>query len=605
MIHNHQNLKEYSYLSTNKTHCLQDIYSLLTKSICRGDEKLALYAATQIPYPRLLKKRLLIFICEYMPNIHALISLFKIKPTTESYRLEEWVIKLCRSIKTRIVSNALRVVSSEEREPDESITLNDIQWLYNDYEYKSFLSSTDDFQDVEEEDVNDINEDEQLLINIIDDEGDEPTNDEPVFDDNIEPTNNEPTVDESLSVRFVPVITIEEEKCLIKNAFIVYQLLCRDGVTKTVKPLLKLLADHIPSVFSKKYINYIYITIGKRYLDMILILLSLSSLKFATSIDHLFASDEKQLLTASMYSTIPEYIQLPNYAFDLTSRMPINTSYKYFFDNLVMNPTSTPMKTDKFGIQKFISISEPIESSIQEYVKIKDVPNIYIARISKYFALYSTHSDASKRKYKYIIYLTPFHLRQTMKSCILADYIKSRLSLKYVNRRIIKHTGQYYIIQDNIFNVEPSALRKNMLGQTTFLHNIESFYPYNIERYLDNTELIQNILKFIIYLRMIGCNEIKPNMMIIHNNNIYSFYDCVRLAFTKTVFHSSTTKRIDIIFKRVISQYWSLITSTIKQYYKIISTDKVIGINARIMMLQSLTEMLDKSNWVFCDESQQ
>ena len=489
---------EFMYLSTNRQHRLQDVYSLLTKSMCRNDERLALYAAKQIPYPQLLKKRLMSFMCEFMPNFHALCSVYMINAKNERYKLEEWVVKLCRLVKTRVVCNAYRIVSIEQAKNNSTVSINDVKYVYQPYQYTHFLTDSElDNANTEEETIGELdnaNTEEETI--------DESFKAPITSNDELTPDANESiNIDSNVKVQYVPAITIEEEKQLINNAYTVFKLVCRDGYKKTIYSILKSISEHMLRGFKRNIIYHIFKYLNKRNLYIVFIFLALTSLRFATAIDHLGFDN---IIDPTIYNNIPDYIALPTYVFDLDAMAPINSSYEYYIDNMVMTPTSEPTKIDKFGIQKFIQISRPLNSALTYELNIKNIDAIYVARLKDIstIALCSTHvaTDSSPHKYRRIIHLIPIEHKSLMLGYVLSDYIKSKLYLPFTNRRIISYHNKYYLIEDNtiLTNLDPDEFSKDYMNRTVYNSKLKSFYPDDIPHYIDDEDLMIKLFKMII-----------------------------------------------------------------------------------------------------------
>ena len=604
MIYEHPHkYKEFLYLSTNRMHRLQDVYSLLTKSMCRNDERMALYAAQQIPYPKLLKKQLMIFVCEFVPNFHALCMIYNINAKKERYKLEEWVVKLCRLIKTRIVCNAFRVVSIEPANPDPKVSINDVKFLYQPYQNEHFLTDSEldnEINSLPEQVQNDA-EDASLKSEIEEEEIDEAFKSE--ITDNKEPESIDELVKTIVDVKYVPAVTLEEEKLLINNAYTIFKLVCRDGYKKTIKSIIASIDEHMLRGFKRGTAYQIYRYINKRSLDIIFIYLSLTSLKLATSIDHLGFNN---VINPSIYNNIPEFIQLPDYVFDADAMAPMNASYKYYIDNLIMTPTTEPTKTDKFGIQKFIQISQPLNITATQNINIKNINEIYIARIEGVtaIALCSTHKSTSSsgRKYKHIIHMRPVREKSLMLKYVIADYIKSKLLLPFTNRRIYHYHDKYYIVEDTMFkDLDPDKFSKDFMNRTVYSTSVKSFFISDISHYIDEEDLMIKLFKMIIYYRMIGCHRLSQLSIAIINGNVYSFTDAVWLEYPNTIFTPTCNKRVEKIWKQAIDRYWNRISSSIKRYIKVIESDKVVSITCRIIFIHELLKLLDKNNWKFFD----
>ena len=105
-------LNQMYYRSDNHIHSLNELYSLLFKSLRSGDEMHALYSIQHIPYNNLIKKILILFLCENCPNLYVIRELYITRPDQIDFKTT--VIRICRMVKTRIVINAFRVVSFDE-----------------------------------------------------------------------------------------------------------------------------------------------------------------------------------------------------------------------------------------------------------------------------------------------------------------------------------------------------------------------------------------------------------------------------------------------------------------------------------------------------------
>ena len=97
------------YRSDNRIHSLNELYSLLFKSLRSGDEVHALYSIQHIPYNYMIKKILILFLCENCPNLHVIRELYLTRPDQIDFKTV--TVRICRMVKTRIVINAFRVVS--------------------------------------------------------------------------------------------------------------------------------------------------------------------------------------------------------------------------------------------------------------------------------------------------------------------------------------------------------------------------------------------------------------------------------------------------------------------------------------------------------------
>ena len=516
--------------SLNGHHRINELYSLLQKSMARGDERLAIYAVDQIGINRcsLIKFQILIFICEYCPNIHVLNEFFN-SHVSDEISLKSWVIRLCRMTKTRIVVNAFRVASFDQyKEQSSSPSFSNVKYLY------------------------------------------------PV------PPNN-PTASN---------ITIDEEKTLLMNTYLIWKFICRDGIKPTIHNIVNSIQLY------PKLLSNVYEYLNHRHLDVIFIFLAYTSLSFATSLEY------KHLDNIGNFNYHDDVITpLPDYIYDFTVLKPIDSSVEFFLNNMVLSPSTNQLKTDQFGIAKFKSINQSLETALIEYVPTKDVPTIELARFKHTpndLALYSTHKR--RRIYKSIIYLHKLTQRQTMNQYLLADYLRNKLGFPFLDRKIIKHNGVYYMTQKNIFPIiYDEHFYKNKANQTIYKYNINSFRPTDITLYSDDSEILIKIFKMIIFHCAIGFQSIQLNSIIIHNGEVYSLNDRVMLRYSKTVFYKNVSTQTAEQFKSLLRTYQRQILKVISKFYKIITSDRLLNINQKVQILYHLKRLSNLDNWIFYD----
>lgn len=84
----------------------------------------ALFMATKLS-AIMLKRYLIIFCCENLPNIHLIRQL--LVTSTKTNELLPWIIRICKSTKTRIVTNTLRIACLHDEHPPEKFIVR-----YND-----------------------------------------------------------------------------------------------------------------------------------------------------------------------------------------------------------------------------------------------------------------------------------------------------------------------------------------------------------------------------------------------------------------------------------------------------------------------------------------
>lgn len=604
------NDKVSNYFSKNRQHQFDGLFSLLSKSIQQGNEYYALYAAIQISYISILKKQLLIIICENYPNIEFIHSVLGAKTIDKIY---EYIIILCRLPKTRIVINALRIVSIESFKPSylkEDISFENIKFLHPLNNHTYLFTTNDSINSINSinnntDSINEISSNDNVINN-----NDSNNND----DDNIDSLVKEILITNQLTYtplftgkqttdNIYNLISKEDEKVLIQNAFTIYKIICKYGISSTMKNIYA-----SASKFNKEYgriLNSLYKYIDKRYLHVIFVYLALTSLTFSTSMDHHHILSSNIDLNIYMKS-IPDYVEIPNIVFDLTTNTPSYPEYKYYFDNLCLNPSINRTLIDKFGESKFVQLSKPLDQSITEYIPTKEIKNIKLARLAEAtehanFALCSINKH--HLKYKYIIDINPIKNRTKARNVLIADYIKTKLNLKSLNKRIILHNEKYYIIQDKYQSIiDESLIRKNRLNQTIYNEIDHTFSLSMFNRYEDDEIMTLKILKYILYFRMIGFTSIRKFSLIIYENEIYSLNDSADLIYPKTFFIPQCNKESCDYALSMVKRYWKKIKSYIRQFYKIISVDNVIPINTRLILLYQLSQLTKQSNWIFYDE---
>jgi len=525
-------------------------FSLLFKSLRSGNEKLALYAAEQIKSVYTLKMLLIIFMCENCPMIYMIKSFIDLNISTIN-ELKPWIIRLCRITKTRIVINAFRVVSFENYKQSPDKPLVSIQ------------------------DIKTIN-DGQLLMN--------------------------------------PSVDVEQEKALIKNTYIIWQLLCQNGIKQTMNDIFTNINNYDKQII--RVLRYIYKFINKRYLDVIFLYLSyVSIVSYSRSSEYLNENLKLDTIRQelNLLSSSADTVDIPDSVYDMytPSNKRSNLSYEFYFKNLVINPSLPLTKTDKFGIQKFISIHKPLESSIVEYVKAHEIKNIYLARLQNFkkqnkvnLALFTTNK--LKPRYKKLIYLISFQQKETIRQYIYCDYLKSRLGLNSLNRQIIIHDGKNYMIQNNIFPVlDDGYFQKNSQHQTVYIYPVESFIPNQINLYTSDEELLLKIMEMLIFHHIIGHSSFERYSVIIYENQVYSLTDRVQCFYQKTFFILSISTQAAEAFKRVLDQHWVKILKILKHFHKVIASDMVVNINMKMLILYHIEQLKDKNNWIFnnCNSS--
>ena len=537
MIHVSTHLKpreQIYYRSENKKHSLEEIYSFLFKSLRSGNENNAIYCFNQIPYKRLLKFQLTTFVCENCPNIHIINQMLKTKKTDVDEWMK-WIIRLCRIAKSRIVINAFRVVSYKPFKPSEA--------------------SNPSIQSI------------NFLYSI--------------------PSN--------LSVDYIDK---NEEKNLVSNAYIIWQLLSKQGIKQTMKEIYELMntIDGFPykGLFERlnKFLN-------NRYLDVIFLFLSFTSLQYSTNITYLnvIRTDEQISIES------PDMLELPSNIYDIhVKSKQSNNSYHFYFQNLLMNPSTNETLTDKFGIDKFVKINQPLEQSIVEYINSPEIKTICLARFpDKIYALGSKHKQ--KRKYTMIIMMKPIKFKSQARSFILADMLKAELNMNSLNRHIINHEGKQYLIQKNFLPInETCDFNKNEMKETIYNRQITCFYPESMFSFVDDGELMNKIFQMLIFHRMIGYPFTDKYSIIIYNEDIYSLTDKLGSYYPNSFFNHSLTSHHAFIFKQAMNRYWRDITKIIHRFYKTISSNKTININHRIRMLYELSKLKNVENWKFQSE---
>ena len=413
----------------NHQHINDNLYSLLSKSIQQGNEIYALYAASQFTYPITLKKYLLTITCENYPNLHMLLS---ISSTSQKLELYKQVIKLCRLPKSRIVVNAFRVVSFESYKPNKTVSIDDFKFNNPINDSLIMLPTIDTTNSSSINVNNNEKEIDQLINDIVIDDDNNNTNitnnittnnkhqtsinklesvmssltTEPSDDSSDDETDDSQTITNSIrdytfnsptnpininnhplkqcktddSQTIYNLISTNEEKLLVKNAHTLFLLLCQNGVKTTINQLIYKL-----QLINKKYANglkTIYKLINKQYIHICLVFLAISSLKVFISVDCNFILQSNPI-PADYFNNIPNELTIPEFVFDITSSTPTNTDYKYYFDNLYLQPTFNRTLIDKFGEEKFIQIASPLELSIAEYIPTTEIQNIKLARIQQ------------------------------------------------------------------------------------------------------------------------------------------------------------------------------------------------------------------------------
>lgn len=634
-----KNINQVSYNSNRRIidmveRKLKVIYSLLFKSLRRGDEKMALYAADHITSMKKLKELLIIFMCENCPMFYMVKSFIDLNITTQE-QIKAWIIRLCRIHKTRIIVNAFRVVSFEHFKPsNKSVSINDINHinLINDVSAisSSITTNNSSTHDTSSNDnnnsVNDVSTtNNNNTSNDTSSTSTQSTNNNNSVNDvsNMlssndtssahEIANNNNSVNDTSSTHEIAgiineKISVDDEKRLINNTYIIWKLLCQNGIKQAMKDIF---------TTSDKLFERIYKLLDKKYLDVVFLYLSFVSLSYGRSLEYItlnldVMTEEVKRLTPDIPEFIPQR-NFPNYVFDMY--VPINkrsnTSYKFFFDNLVINPMVPLTKTDKFGIQKFISIGKPLDSSTLEYIKVPEVENIYLARFQTFneqriitMSLYTTNK--LKPRYKKMIYMTPFKEKETVKHYIFCDYLKSKLGLNSLNRQIIFHDDKYYMVQKNIFPVHDEGyFQKNNKRQTIYIYPVESFKPAEINQYAADEELLLKILEMLIFHHVIGHCSTERYCVVIYENQVYSLTDRIRCVYYKTFFTLSQSTQTEAAFKQIIDQHWEQILKILKRFYRVISADTVININMKMLILYHIELLKDKNNWIFSEINKQ
>ena len=522
---------QMKYRSKNGFHSLNEIYSLLFKSLRSGDEIHALYSVHQIPYKYLTKKILIIFLCENCPNIYVIRELYMTNPDMIDFDI--WAVRICRMVKTRIVINAFRIVSFGE-------------YKENDYSINSLI---------------------------------------------ILPTPP-PTANDDATI-----ISLQQEKTLVKNAFIIWSLLSKNGLDTTMNEIMRLYYTIVPSSNPKGLLYKLYAYLDERYLDIIFIFLALISIPSYS----LNLTQPRVNADIDPNLKIPEYIDhLPDYIYDLYSTSKkSNHAISYYFNNMKLPPSTRMTMTDKYGVKKFIQVNEPLETSINEYIKCKDFKVIKIARFdNERYSLASTHS--TRIKYKYIITMQPIQKKAHARNFIFSEALKQDLGLQTLKRHIISHNLKYYIIQNNFLPItDTEDFAKNAKGQIFYTHSISTIYPEHIEFHTDDESFIIKFFTVLMYRKIIGFPIYNKYSLVLLNGEIYMLDDNLNKFYSKTITYPVLSTQTEVIMKQQLSIYWNTIHKTLKRWYKIISGNKYIPINRRIRILYEIKQLQDINNWKF------
>ena len=623
MIHGY-NKKALYGKSKNNRHTILFLIGLLYDSMRRGNVNLALYAASQYPKLSTLKKSLLIFACENCPNIHFITNILDLD-TTEKSRdsYYKWTYRFCITIKSRIVVNAFRIVSADMEQRKKDLGIDDIKFVYptlpnRTIDYEVQINPSIDIMDyIDANDLrNAINASKDGTINTNNDSEDvieDTTMTDVLLDSNIIDVSDlyrfeSPYLNDILkqqdcvmpispkqNTQYIKCITIEEEKTLINNALATYVLLC----TNSIYDATNMLYDKASSVYPnlKHHLCKLMCILKKYYLDFTFFILSLASLSYCSNIDVL------KLPIPSIFNP-PTVIYSSNYVW---YALPVNTNTNYYvnyFKYLSFNTITNKTMTDKYGVNKFMRIKEPIVNSIKQLLTYDEKPSMSVIKITEPYGntpklgFCSLHK---KEPYKYIITLYAYKSPKKIDTILLADYVKKILNLNSLNRRAITYNDEYYILQKNVFTIDTDEIEV-VDGCKQCRINISSFYLNDIIHYEDNAELIVKILKQLVYMYMIGNTVIGKYAIIIYNDNIYSLNDALEFKeFENLLFVPSTSKQIENIYIQQLNIHWDTIIEFINESYEIISQDQKLTINLKIMFLHKLLYLKDKSHWKFCN----
>lgn len=559
-------INQYSkYVSKNRKHRFDVLFSLLFKSLRANDEYHALYAYSQIRYPNVLKYILIIYCCENCPIIDLVAEIY-ITPLEREDAFRDFIIKLCRMTKTRTHVNALRIATSEYYK--EHIT--------NDKTNKMF---------------------ETYLLH-------KPSKRITINDLVIEQTDN--------------------FKTLIINAHIMFQLYSENGIKQTNKDVFQFISTHMTK-FQSYTLSNVFKYIDNHYLDIVLLLLSFTSLAtYNQQYEQITTPnppsiDIPELIPLNKFPVHVFDMTLSQITLMITKHLSQNT-YEYYLQNIesTTKPILRQKQIDTLAVSKFITIKEPIEKAIIEHVpKCEVIKNIKLARMNtpdSVFSLASTHQKHIK--YKYIIRTVAIRNKQLMRDYVLADALKQYLNLPHLHRHIIQHDGKYYLFQDNIYvfaqtldmdelnaNESEYFARDVRTKRTIFTFKINCFYPNEACLYTDNDELTLKIFKLILFQRMIGTStHNRKYNIVIYNDEVYSFIDRYESKYySNTMFGGSITTQADVSMKLILNKHWKDLQKTIDKWSKQIAMCPFINANCRIRMIYELHRFKDKNNWVFVD----
>ena len=256
---------------------------------------------------------------------------------------------------------------------------------------------------------------------------------------------------------------------------------------------------------------------------------------------------------------------LPDYVYDKHVGKSKDKSYKFFMENIVLSPRKPETEIEKIG--KDLYISSNLSSGY--YLKKQNIKSCY-KQLNNNIVIIQTQLITAFGKQK--VYYCDFDNNEkyskilkgpflennsvNMQKFILTDQIKKILGLDTLNYEIVYYKNNKYLLYDNLINIQS---QKTEIKTSKLEKNVKI---YNGEKYFLNVLKINDIqwlelLKLLLFRKIIGTNDTCDRNFIAKNNKIFSIDDPALFKDTIYIFKKPLNEKLSNLYKQKLKFYFN------------------------------------------------
>ena len=304
-----------------------------------------------------------------------------------------------------------------------------------------------------------------------------------------------------------------------------------------------------------------------RYLDIVLLFLSVISIKYAVSVEY---NKLETLVNSNNENSNKNKQPL------ITSKTYLDIKGEELFNNDNNNTSLEQLIVTHINCIELTPMKNSNDTNVVSFITS---PFVFVSM---------------KHRFDKIMFKSSFKQRIEARDYLMADYLRTKLGLPSLNRIVCKYNNEYHIIENNIIQIDETKIEHNTYYGSAYVYKLSDIHIIK-----DNEHKLLNLFKHLLFLQIIGVKEFKPTLIINIDDKFYSLHDSIDYTHWLYAFKSPISSIYNDIYKSALHGVFRKLKPTFKKWYKVIKTDQMLLVNMKIYLLSELIRLMDFHEWKF------